>query len=40
MKDFRLNIKVLQSNTKKKIQDTLKPIIVKHTNKGCKSCGK
>ncbi|MDY3326704.1 hypothetical protein PG299_02610 [Riemerella anatipestifer] len=40
MKKFKLNIKALQDATKKKIQDKLKPIIVKHTQNGCKSCGK
>lgn len=34
-----LNIKALADRTKTKVQDRLKPIIVKKTNAGCKTCG-
>jgi hypothetical protein len=34
-----LNIKALADRTKKGIQNQLKPIIVKNTKSGCKTCG-
>ena len=40
MQKFKLNIKALKDEAKKRSQGKLKPIIVKGKKSGCKGCGK
>ena len=40
MQKFKLNIKALKDEAKKRSQGKLKPIIVKGKRSGCKGCGK
>ena len=40
MQKFKLNIKALKDEAKKRSQGKLKPIIVKGKQSGCKGCGK
>lgn len=40
MKGFKMNLKALQNGAKKAIEKKLKPIIIKHKDNGCRTCGK
>lgn len=39
MQNFKMNLKTLSSNVKKKAKEIVKPIVMKQASSGCASCG-
>ena len=40
MQTFKLNLKSLSSQVKKKAKEVVKPIVMKQASSGCSSCGR